>query len=410
VGVLNLKAPPIRADGLRPLAESARRFTTAHPLLVDVGVAALVALVVLTRDLTGPDNPRHELPTPPYAWIFDLALVLPLIWRRRAPGTVFAVVAIVAFGQWYSGTLAVGPAAVLLALYTIAAHRNRRVLLLLAVVTAEVGAVLVAIRWAPPHHGFEIFVLVSGTVTAAATIGIYARIRRRYLATLRDRAVRAERDRDQQARIAAAAERERIAREMHDIVAHSLSVMIALTSGAGFAVRTSPENAQIALDQSARVGREALTEMRRLLGVLREDDHVLHPQPGMAELDDLLASVRTAGLTGELTVTGQPALLPSSAQLAIYRIVQEAITNVLKHARSPRRINVSLVCGHSGVDLEVVDDGLIEPGPETHPGHGLTGMRERAGVFGGQIEAGPRAGGGWRVHTQLPVRASPMPP
>ena len=260
--------------------------------------------------------------------------------------------------------------------------------------------------------------LLSGLVAGTAFLGYYARTRRAYLAGLVDRAERLERERDQQAQLAAAAERVRIAREVHDIVAHNIAVMIALADGAAYTAEASPDQAVSLMGQVSATGRSALTEMRRLLGVLREPAVPGHaPQPSLDDLDELIATVRAAGLPTRLTVTGQPASLPPSAQLALYRTIQEALTNTLKHAPgSVAQVRLAYRTGE--VELEVTDDG--RPGAVSAPGsrgggHGIVGMRERAAIFGGQVSAGPRPGGGWRVHTVLrldpaPAEAATSPP
>jgi signal transduction histidine kinase len=201
---------------------------------------------------------------------------------------------------------------------------------------------------------------------------------------------------------------------MHDIVAHNIAVMIALADGAAYTAVASPEQAASLMGQVSATGRSALTEMRRLLGVLREPAAPGHaPQPTLDRVSDLLESVRAAGLPARLTVTGQPFPLPHSAQLALYRVVQEALTNTLKHA--PGAVaQVRLAYADGEVELEVTDDGGHPPGAPADgavgapgapgAGHGITGMRERAAVFGGQVSAGPRPGGGWRVHTVLRLR------
>jgi signal transduction histidine kinase len=263
-------------------------------------------------------------------------------------------------------------------------------------------------------------------IGAAGLLGYYVRTARRArAASLAERARRLERDREQQAQLAVAAERARIARELHDIVAHNIAMMIALSDGAAATALKSPAQAVTLMGDISTAGRAALTEMRRLLGVLRQPVSADHtPQPGLADIDGLLAGVRTAGLPTRLTITGEPADMPASAQLALYRMVQEALTNTLKHAPGAHA-EVRLSYRPGEVELEVTDDGRSKPGPAaaTQPGarrtlavpvqgdqngggHGIVGMRERAAVFGGAVSAEPRPGGGWRVHTVLGLGAS----
>jgi signal transduction histidine kinase len=313
-------------------------------------------------------------------------------------------------GQWLAGALfPPGDLALLVALYAVGAYSRWRATLL-AWLVLEVGVALAIDQWAAPGSTLRAFVMLSGVTTAAAVFGVYMRTRLAYHRSLEDRAARLERERDQQAQIAAAAERSRIAREVHDIVTHSLSVMVALSDGAVFAARSSPEQAVLAMEKSAGIGREAIEEMRRLLGVLRnpggDGAQALHPQPGIAQLEELLAQVRAAGLAAEFVVDGDRVVLPPGLQLVVYRIVQEALTNTRKHAGAGASARVRLGYGVDGLVVEVSDNGrgaaVVVGG-----GHGLTGMRERAAVCGGSVEAGPSARGGWRVRVLLPLDGAP---
>jgi signal transduction histidine kinase len=234
-------------------------------------------------------------------------------------------------------------------------------------------------------------------------LGRGVQIRRAYLHTLEERAARLEHERDQQGQIAAAAERARIAREMHDIVAHNLSVMTALADGAAFAARNDPEQATRAMELSAATGRQALADMRRLLGVLREGAGVQRaPQPGTDDVPELLDQVRAAGLPVTLVVEGAAGRLPPAAQLTVFRLIQEALTNSLKHAGPGATAAITLRYDGAGVELDVSDTGAgaasANPG-----GQGLDGMRERAAVYAGAVEAGPRPEGGWRVRARLEI-------
>jgi signal transduction histidine kinase len=207
-------------------------------------------------------------------------------------------------------------------------------------------------------------------------------------------------------------ERARIARELHDVVAHSLSVIVVQAGAERRSLRgpeVDEESIDAALGSIERVGREALVDLRRLLGLLRRTDDpvALSPQPGLAQLDDLLSTVREAGLQVDVEVSGDRSPLPPGLDLTAYRIVQEALTNVLKHANA-RCVRVGVAFQRTHLDLEVADDGSPGPGnpiAAAGPGHGLIGMRERVNVFGGTISAGSAAGGGWTVHARLPVTA-----
>ncbi|HSS59726.1 MAG TPA: histidine kinase, partial [Solirubrobacteraceae bacterium] len=317
------------------------------------------------------------------------------------------VIAAIALIQWLADVRSFGDSALLVALYTVAATQPLRTTLVAAGVV-ETGVALATARWAGPHWQ-EAFVGLTGMATAAAVLGINVRHRRAALTLLQERAARLEYERDQRGRLAAAAERSRIAREMHDIVAHNLSVIIALADGASFAVHDAPDRAEVAMRTASRTGRQALNEMRRLLGVLREEQspRELTPQPGIDEIDQLIEQVRSAGLPVRHDVTGlAPEPLPAGLQLATYRIVQEALTNTLKHAGLGADARVALTFEAAGVQIEVTDSGP-ERWPAATEGVGLRGMRERAAVYDGVVEAGPLEGGGWRVRARLTSAAVP---
>ncbi|MGI5269636.1 sensor histidine kinase [Nonomuraea sp. CA-218870] len=331
-----------------------------------------------------------------------LVLLAPLmVWWRR-PVLAFCGVALVSFGQWAAGVEVV-PAnlAVLVALWAVAARCSLR-WSSAAVLVTELGVLLALVRWDTPTLGM--FTTGSILVVTVWLAGLYASTRRRYLEGLEERARRAELERDQRAKMAAAAERARIARELHDVVAHHVSVMVVQADGAGYAIGSDAEQARLAVRAVSRTGREALAEMRRLVGVLREDEGAggpeYTPQPGLAQLEDL---VRGAGVPARLRVVGDPGAPPEGVQLAVYRIVQEALTNALKHGGSRVRALVELRCRDSELVVRVTDDGLGAAAPPASGGHGLLGMRERAAMYGGEVTAGPRPGGGFEVLARLPV-------
>ena len=242
-----------------------------------------------------------------------------------------------------------------------------------------------------------------GFAAVVLIVGLYVSTRRAYLAELSDRAQRLERERDQNSALAAAVERARIAREMHDSVAHHLTVIVALSDGALAAVTRAPGLAADAIRDVSSTAREALAETRRLLGVLRADsgEDLRQPLPGLADLDDLLGRVRGAGLPVRYERTGTGADLPPGVQLAVYRLVQEALTNTMKHAGPGSSATVRLQLMPSEVRVEVDDDGIGSATPTGAPGGGLTGMRERISAFGGELDCGPRQPRGWRVTARL---------
>jgi signal transduction histidine kinase len=343
-----------------------------------------------------------ETSAAPWQLTLQAALLLPLLWRRRAPGTVLCAVAAAGFAQGAAQVRTPADAAVLVALYTVASRCGyRRVLA--ACVLVEVGALAAAVRWSTDGRYLPSAAGLTAMVVPAAVTGTNQRTRRAHLAALEDRAVRLERERDQRARLAVAAERARIARDLHDIVSHNLSVMVALADAAAYAGQCAPDRADAAVRQISGTGRQALTDMRRLLGVLRDDepDALRHPVPGTAQLDALVDQVQAAGLPVRLTVEGDPAGIPAAARLTVYRLVQESLTNTLKHAPSGTRAEATMRCAPDAVTVEVVD-GCARCPPRTSAsarsgGHGIHGMRERLAAYGGTLEAGPLPGGGWRV-------------
>ncbi|MER5421621.1 sensor histidine kinase [Streptosporangium roseum] len=340
---------------------------------------------------------------PPGALILQAALSLPLVWRRRAPLAVFCAVAAVASVQWLIGVQLLTDVALLVALYTVAARSTWRRTLMAAAVL-ETGILLASARWAAPDGRFlSSAVFLTAVAVAVAVTGTNTRMRRAHLASLEDRAVRLERERDQRARLAVADERARIAREMHDIVTHNLSVMVALADGAVFAQTRSPDRATTAMRQISGTGRQALTDMRRSLGVLRVDgpDALRHPMPGIAQLESLAGQMRAAGLPTSLDLEGDPVSIPAAAQLTVYRLAQEALTNALKHTPPGTRAEVRVRCSSEAVTVDVTDDGRTARAPGPCSGHGIPGMRERAAAYGGTLDAGPLPGSGWQVSATL---------
>jgi signal transduction histidine kinase len=371
-----------------------------HQWVPDVGIVVLLLVFSLgTLRLRGNTTAGA---------VFDLALVLPLLARRRAPVPVFGVISAVALVQWFAGVRAFGDSALLVALYTVAVAEPLRTTLAAAVVL-EFGVVIAALRWTPGSEALpKAVIALTGMATAAGVLGTNVRHRRELLASLEERAARLELERDQQGRLAAAAERARIAREMHDIVAHNLSVMIALADGAGYHVRDAPDRAEAALSRASQTGRQALGEMRRLLGVLRDDPSsaARKPQPDVGQVDALVEQIRAAGIPVSYEVSGRLSALPQGVQLAVYRIVQEALTNTLKHAGAGAGAHVRLACDGDHVDVDVRDTGAAGSTAGIEGG-GLRGMRERAAVYDGVVRAGPAREGGWRVQTRLTVAAAP---
>jgi len=379
-------------------AGSASLLRSLRPRRWDAISAAVVALLVLPEI-----HPRHGGPG---SVAFDLAFAVPLLWRSRWPFGVFLVTAGTAFVQWILGMRVLGDFALLIALYTVASREDRRTALTAAAIL-EVGVILALARWFHDAH-IRSFIGLTGLIAAACALGMNVRGRRLVLESLEERAARLELERDQQGKLAAAAERARIARELHDVVAHNLTVMIALSDGAGYALRDDPDEAERALETAASTGRLALAEMRRLLGVLREDSDgrtpERDPQPGVPEIDRLVEQVRAAGLPVSYRVSPDARDLPEGLQLTLFRIVQEALTNTLKHAGPSATAEVEVLAAGADVTVSVADTGpRLSAHPSVNGGSGLRGMRERASVYSGVVEAGPRPEGGWQVAARLPL-------
>jgi signal transduction histidine kinase len=346
-------------------------------------------------------------------WLRALLPVLmgaPLLLRQRAPLLMWtAILAAVALLSLLTRNPERGVAftfVLLAAAYSLGAHASPRRAAAGLAVAAPVVAVIAA------YGGLALaFHQGSGAKAAALSLlqlvafwlaGVLVRARRQAV-SMAARSAALERQAEQ----ATAAERARIARELHDIVAHHLSVIVLQAAGA----RASGRPAEATLEKIENSARQALGETRRLLGVVRDQagEAGLAPQPGIGELDALAASVRAAGLPVNLVISGDPAALPATVEVSVYRIVQEALTNVLKHA-GQARADVTIGCAQETVTIEVTDDGTAEPGHHaTAGGHGLAGMRERAAVFGGELRAGPRPGGGFAVLARLPLGGA-LPP
>jgi len=336
-------------------------------------------------------------------YVFQIALVAPLIWRRRAPSLVFVVIALVALLQWLIADPVLADAALLVALFTLAVHAPARRAVAGAVVLSA-GVLMASVRWAPAGDVAKSLLFLNGLVVAALCAGIALRSSLRYVEAQAERTAQLELERDQQALLAAAAERARIAREMHDVVAHNVSIMVTLADGALAAADSHPDRAKEAMADVSATGRLALTDMRRLLGVLRaEEETGRQPQPQLAGLPELVHGVRSTGLAVEFDEDGVPFTLPSGVELTIFRIVQESLTNVLKHADEASSARVTLVYDEPFVDITIRDDG--KPTQRGDEGHGLLGMRERATTCGGELSAGPTLEGGWKVAARVRVDA-----
>jgi len=373
---------------LRPAREALRRHTLAADAAVALLLAAFVLWEIFTTDVDG--SLALTVPT-------ALGATLPLAARRRAPVATVAIVmaSIALMSVLYDGTHEPQSTIIgmLLAVFSVGAQAERQKAL------AGLAVAIVALTIDEPGD-----VIVMGPIfTLAWSAGRLVRAREHDAEKLRELAAALERERVEEARIAVAEERARIARDLHDVIAHAMSSIV-LEAGAERVHLTNEQTStRDTLASIERTGREALLEMRRLVGVLRDDgDAPLSPRPSLAQLDTLAAHVGPSGVSVETRVLGDPVDLPPSLDMTAYRIVQEALTNVMKHA-GPARASVVLTYGPRTLEIEVTDDGRGETPNGNGNGHGLTGLRERAAVFGGELHAGARTGGGFEVRASLPI-------
>jgi signal transduction histidine kinase len=377
------------------------RLLRARPFLVDGVLAAclgaLAQWMVWSGSVAGPRVAMAAL---------FLLVGFPLVVRRRAPLVpVVLLIAAIAVQSVATSDAAEGAPLLLPALasaYAVAAYGTRRIAEAGLLVTLAGLGVQIAFdplaRTAEELWAAALFVLL---VAAAWLLGFAVQGRREATE------LQAQTDRAEEAqRAAISAERVRIARELHDMIAHNVSVVVVQSVAAQGVLDDQPARAREPLAHIERSGRQALTELRRLLDVMRAQDErkeLREPQPGIAQLTALVDSVRAAGLPVTLQVDGEPSQDSAAVGPSVYRIVQESLTNVLKHA-GHARVNVRVSCGAAAVDVDVEDDG---PGRSANgaapPGHGLVGMRERAALFGGTFTAGNRVGGGFEVHAHLPL-------
>ncbi|GIJ06882.1 two-component sensor histidine kinase [Micromonospora andamanensis] len=366
-----------------------RAFDRRRPWVMDTLVAVPIVLFSIPNII---ENPLS-------ATIATLALLPPLYWRRRYPFPAFLVTAAIDLTEGLLG-VGVGAGVILLVmLFGVASRGSWRALAWASGITlALLVAQIYLINPVTENRTITLF-LVIGTSAAAVASGIAVRTRRAYLIALEDRAARLEVERDQRARLAVAEERARVAREMHDIVGHHVSVIVGLADGGAALATSRAEQSAEPLRLIGDTGRQALSELRRVLGVLREEDTdpQLSPQPGIDDLDRLLPSVRAAGLPVTYSTSGELHTLGRGVQLAVYRIVQEALTNTLKHAGSGATADVTLAASGGEVRVRVRDNGRGGPAA---PSHGLLGMRERAAMYSGVVTAGPTEHG-WLVDVVL---------
>ncbi len=437
-GRLTIPAFPSSASTARPVdAEDLqlpkppgfiRSWLARHPWLLDGFIAggyavpmASVSFIAFVASLFGSQPFGADLlRSSPAYWLLvfyvTCAVTVALLFRRHVPVITASIIA----GSLLVSTMSslqLDGVPMMFALYALAVYRSSRSAWLFTAIGAGAGCLSLVISNPADLAGIIGYtVLFSLLLVISTLVGITFGNRRRYIVALLDRAEQLARERDQRAQLAAAAERARIAREMHDIVAHSLTVIVALSDGAEASIDRSPESAREAVRQTGITARRALTDMRRSLGVLTEstDDGTpttsperavaapLTPQPGVADLAEMIESYRVAGLPVRYTTAGEPPADPV-LQLTVFRVVQEALTNALRYALQPGKVDVVIGYRPDGVDVEIVDDG-VDPARgarSTGSGRGLIGMRERVALHGGAVTAGPAGSRGWRVRAHL---------
>ena len=338
--------------------------------------------------------------------IASLLWTLPLLLRRRfpfaAPVFTFAVQAAASAADPALGVETTALVALLLSFWVVGAENERGQ----AIAGAAIGfASIAVVAELDVRVGLEnsVWGVILGSVVCLIAYALQQRAKR--AAELEERASRLERELEERAHAEVLAERTRIARDLHDLVAHSVSLMTVQAGAARLLLPADPARARESLRSVEETGREALADLRRLFGIVRseEGDSALTPQPGLARLDALVEQSRTAGLPVEVAIEGKRRMLPPGVDLTAYRIVQEALTNALKHA-GPARAQVTIRYGREVLDLEITDDGRRTRNGEG-TGHGLVGMRERVALYGGEFEAGPRRRDGYAVHARLPIEA-----
>jgi len=411
---------------------TARRFQAAlrgHPYRQDTLLATIVFLLTLLPTQAG--QPSELLHAGPLLIVTSVIQSVALIWRRPAPLATFALVLAACTVEWASALSSSSDIALLVCLYGVARYCS---LMMLRVALGAIvpSLIVLVVRMAPVQHPTLVSLFFLGTaVAASAAFGLIARDKQAQLAALAERADYAEQQREQRARLAVLAERARFSRETHDIVGHSLAVIIGLSDGGARQVEAHPARGRQVFELIAETSRQSLADLRQTLGALREDRfdegeslggiagmgaEAFAPQPGVADISDLLERTRLAGPRVSCRASGETAALPRGLQSAIYRIVQESLTNSLKHAGPDTSVQVVIEADADTLRMSVTDSGPAGGGARRSPlpspdayeprdsrGQGLAGVRERAALAGGRAEAGPNDAGGWTVAARFPL-------
>ncbi|MFF4897311.1 sensor histidine kinase [Streptomyces sp. NPDC001068] len=394
--------------------ERARCRVGAHPLAVDAVIAAgaLVCMVVSSFAVPhGAHGVAWGIRTPdPLSLVLMTLAAVALVFRRYAPKTVLAVTGAASVVECVTGDPRAPVAmAAVVALFTVAATTDRRTTLRAGLLTMTVLTTAAMAAGPLPWYAQENLAIFAWTGIGASA-GDAVRSRRAVVQAIRERAERAERTREEEARRRVAEERLRIARDLHDVVAHHIALVNVQAGVAAHVMDKRPDQAKEALAHVREASRSALNELRATVGLLRQSGDPAaptEPAPGLHVLEELADTFRNAGLQVEVARADQGTTLPAAVDLAAYRIVQEALTNVQKHAGPEAKAEVSVVRVGPHIEVTVLDNGSGEggePAPEEGGGHGLLGMRERVTALRGTLTTGPRYGGGFRVHAILPVK------
>ncbi|MDL2079200.1 histidine kinase [Streptomyces sp. GXMU-J15] len=393
--------------------DRARAHLKAHPMALDAALAAAVLVCMVAGSFVDPhsqDGVTWTLRTPDLASLTLITLgATALVFRRRAPRTVLAVTGTLSVIESVTGDDPRAPVAMsaVIALYTVASTTDRPTTWRIGLLTMTVLTGAAMLAGPLPWYAQENLAIFAWT-GMAATAGDAIRSRRAFVDAIKERAERAERTREEEARRRVAEERLRIARDLHDVVAHHIALVNVQAGVAAHVMDKRPDQAKEALSHVREASRSALNELRATVGLLRQSgdpEAPTEPAPGLDLLDELVGTFRSAGLQVEVARADQGTTLPAAVDLAAYRVIQEALTNVQKHAGNSAKAEVSVVRVGPHMEITVLDNGTPDDtAPNSGGGHGLLGMRERVTALRGTLTTGPRYGGGFRVHAILPVR------
>ncbi|WP_217209475.1 sensor histidine kinase [Streptomyces sp. AC550_RSS872] len=396
--------------------ERVRRHLKAHPMALDAALAAAVLACMVAGSFVDPHGENEvtwALRTPDALSLLLIALgAAALVFRRRAPMTVLALTGTASVVESVTGDPRAPVAmSAVIALYTVASTTDRPTTWRVGLLTMTVLTGSATLAGPLPWYAQENLAIFAWT-GIGATAGDAVRSRRAFVAAIRERAERAERTREEEARRRVAEERLRIARDLHDVVAHHIALVNVQAGVASHVMDKRPDQAKEALAHVREASRSALNELRATVGLLRQSgdpEAPTEPAPGLDRLDELAGTFRSAGLQVEIARADQGTTLPAAVDLAAYRVIQEALTNVQKHAGPEAKAEVSVVRVGPDIEITVLDDGAGDDETAEGGGHGLLGMRERVTALRGTLTTGPRYGGGFRVHAILPVKSRTRP-